>query len=102
MSMRIRCIVFVTSVYDEPNEQNTQTLMKTYESNVRPVAGDIIDDPGFDSRFHNGYEVAKVTLNYSDDECLVSLAPLVTDRETMPAKDYIDQLKMTGWKVLEQ
>lgn len=49
--------------------------MKSFESNFRPVIGDIIDDAGFDSRFYNGYEIAKVTSNYTLNECLVSLAP---------------------------
>ena len=50
--------------------------MKTFESTFRPAIGDIIDDPGFDPKFHNGYEVVKVTLNYELNKCYVSLRHL--------------------------
>ncbi|UOR13658.1 hypothetical protein [Halobacillus amylolyticus] len=62
---------FLSSVKEEKNLQ--EVVMKTFESNIRPVEGDIIDDPGFHPQFHNGYEVAKVTITYASDECWVSL-----------------------------
>jgi hypothetical protein len=72
--------------------------MKSFESHFRPAIGDIIEDPGFDSRFHNSYEVVKVSINYSLNECLVSLAPLFIEQENMSAEDYIEKLKNNGWK----
>ncbi|MNE74046.1 hypothetical protein D3C80_1700920 [compost metagenome] len=74
--------------------------MKTYHSNIRPVQGDIIDDPGFHSEFHNGYEVIKVTLNYAVDECWVSLAPLAIELENIPIETYIQKLTANGWRVV--
>ncbi len=74
--------------------------MKTFESDFRPVTGDIIDDPGFDGGFHNGYEVVKVTTNYSSNECLVSLKPLLIEIETIRAEDYIKKLKTHGWRIV--
>ncbi|UTR15350.1 hypothetical protein MM221_01790 [Salipaludibacillus sp. LMS25] len=96
--MKITLIIFVTSVHHEPTEENTKPLMKSFESNIRPAIGDIIEDSGFDSRFHNSYEVAKVTINYSLNECFVSLAPLVMEIEDMSAEEYIEKLKNNGWK----
>ncbi|WP_162632595.1 hypothetical protein [Paraliobacillus zengyii] len=51
-------------------------LIKTVESTIRPVQGDVKNDPGFHPGFHNGYEVVKVTFNHPTDECLVSLHDL--------------------------
>jgi hypothetical protein len=56
-----------------------------------PVKGDIIDDPDFDSRFHNGYEVVKVTLNYETNECYVSLHPLAIELEEISINNYIEK-----------
>lgn len=95
--MKINLIIFVSSIHHQPTEENTKTLMKSFESNFRPAVGDIIEDPGFDIRFHNSYEVAKVTINYTFNECLVSLAPLFIEREDMTAVEYMEKLKNNGW-----
>ncbi|GAA0350493.1 hypothetical protein [Bacillus horti] len=97
--MKIKLIIFVTSVHHEPTKENSNILTKTIESEIKPVVGDIIDDPGFDSRFHNGYEVAKVTINYTSNECLVSLTPLVIESEKMTAVEYMEKLKNNGWSI---
>ncbi|PYZ96581.1 hypothetical protein CR205_12790 [Alteribacter lacisalsi] len=97
--MNIQCSIFVTSVHHEPTKENTNTLVKTFESHFRPAVGDIIDDPGFDPRFHNGYEVAKVFINYSSNECLVSLAPMVIEREEITAAEYMEKLQNNGWSI---
>ena len=69
---------------------------------VRLVKGDIIDDPGFDSRFHNGYEVVKVTINYATNECYVSLHPLAMELEEMSINDYIDKLVTNEWLIVSK
>ena len=69
---------------------------------VRLVRGDIIDDPGFDSRFHNGYEVVKVTINYATNECYVSLHPLAMELEEMSINDYIDKLVANEWHIVSK
>jgi hypothetical protein len=69
---------------------------------VRLVKGDIIDDPGFDSRFHNGYEVVKVTINYATNECYVSLHPLAMELEEMSINDYIDKLVSNEWHIVSK
>ena len=69
---------------------------------VRLVKGDIIDDPGFDSRFHNGYEVVKVTINYATNECYVSLHPLAMELEEMSINDYIDNLVANEWHIVSK
>jgi hypothetical protein len=69
---------------------------------VRLVKGDIIDDPGFDSRFHNGYEVVKVTINYATNECYVSLHPLAMELEEMSINDYIDKLVANEWHIVSK
>ena len=64
--MKINLGIFISSI-NERNENNVgKLLMKTFESDIRPVKGDIIDDPGFHADYHNGYEVVKVTINYPD------------------------------------
>jgi hypothetical protein len=69
---------------------------------VRLVKGDIIDDPGFDSRFHNGYEIVKVTINYATNECYVSLHPLAMELEEMSINDYIDKLVTNEWHIVSK
>ncbi|WP_238321828.1 hypothetical protein [Carnobacterium jeotgali] len=97
--LNINLLLFVSSLNQEPTEENTQALVKTVESNFRPQVGDIIDDPGFDSNFHNGYEVAKVTINYTSNECFVSLVPLAIEVEEISVEDYINRLKTHGWSI---
>jgi hypothetical protein len=69
---------------------------------VRLVKGDIIDDHGFDSRFHNGYEIVKVTINYATNECYVSLHPLAMELEEMSINDYIDKLVANEWHIVSK
>lgn len=90
--MKINLILFLSSA--------KETFMKSFESNFRPFQGDIIDDPGFDPRFHNGYEVAKVSINYAADECYVSLSPLALELEEINVEDYMEKLKNNGWSIL--
>jgi hypothetical protein len=92
--MKINLVIFLSSA--------SITMLKTIESICRPFQGDIIDDPGFDQRFHNGYEVVKVTINYDANECFVSLHPLVLDLEEMKVEDYIEKLKNNGWRVISK
>lgn len=72
--------------------------MKTVDSPMRPVKGDILDDPGFHPKYHNGYEVVKVTLNYETEECWVSLAPLAIEIEELGIEAYMEHLEAHGWK----
>ncbi len=92
--------MLVTSTKEENG--NSEIVMKTFESNIRPVKGDIIDDPGFDSRFHNGYEVVKVTINYETNECYVSLQPLVMELEEISVSEYIDKLVANKWGIVSK
>ncbi|PFV80130.1 hypothetical protein COL05_15395 [Bacillus sp. AFS059628] len=92
--MKINLVLFVSSF----KEQTTPKLMiKTIESDIRPIKGDIIDDPGFDSSFHNGYEVVKVSINYTSSECFVSLHPLAIELEDIKLDTYIEKLEAHGW-----
>lgn len=93
-------IIFVTSAKEENSD--SEIVMKTFESTIRPVKGDIIDDPGFDSRFHNGYEVVKVTINYETNECYVSLQPLVMELEEISVSEYIDKLVANKWGIVSK
>ncbi|QAS52063.1 hypothetical protein [Halobacillus litoralis] len=97
--MKIKFILFISSV----KEKNRQvTMMKAFDSTVRPVEGDIIEDPGFHPEYHNGYEVVKVTMNYSSDECWVSLSPLAIEKEDIEIAIYIDHLQANGWQVISK
>lgn len=98
--MKINLIVFLSSVKAQEKHNITEIVMKTFESNFRPVIGDIIDDPGFHPGFHNGYEVVKVTVNYASNECFVSLSPLVIEIEEITVETYIEKLKAHGWRVV--
>ncbi len=98
--MKINMILFLTSSKEENNR--SEVVMKTVESTIRPVKGDMIDDPGFDSRFHNGYEVVKVTINYETNECYVSLHPLAMELEEMSMNEYIDKLTANGWSLVSK
>ncbi|WP_245690156.1 hypothetical protein [Sediminibacillus albus] len=76
--------------------------MKTVESAIRPMKGDILDDPGFHSKFHNGYEVAKVTISYASDTIWVSLAPLAIELEEISVETYIQHLKAHDWRIVSK
>ncbi|WP_077618379.1 hypothetical protein [Bacillus sinesaloumensis] len=95
--MNIHLIIFVASM----NEEQVVTMKKTFQSDFRPVEGDIIDDPGFSPQFHNGYEVVKVTVNYATEECWVSLAPLAVELEEISIEEYVEKLQAHGWQVFE-
>ena len=95
--MKIKLFIFLTSTKNQENVVN-ESMMKTFESNFRPVVGDIIEDPGFDPRFHNGYEVVKVTVDYVKQECYVSLSPLAIELEEISLSDYINKLIANGWE----
>jgi hypothetical protein len=100
--MKINMVIFLTSTKELGKNSRSEMVMKTFESPFRPVIGDIIDDPGFDHRFHNGYEVVKVTLNYETNECYVSLQPLVLELEEISINDYLDKLVGNGWRVVSK
>lgn len=100
--MKIKMLIFLTSSKEQKENNSPEMLMKTFESTIRPVIGDIIDDPGFDSRFHNGYEVVKVTINYETNECYVSLYPLAIELEEICINDYIDKLVANEWRIVSK
>ncbi len=100
--MKIHLILFVTSVTEQQSKNIQKLLMKTIESDFRPMKGDIIDDPGFDSQFHNGYEVVKVTINYAKSECYVSLHPLVLELEDLGTEAYVEKLQAHGWRAVSK
>ena len=97
--MKINLGIFISSK-KEKNEG--KFLMKSFESNIRPAKGDIIEDPGFHADYHNGYEVVKVTINYALNECFVSLLPLALEREKMKTETYIERLEAHGWKIVSK
>ncbi|MUK90305.1 hypothetical protein GMD78_18185 [Ornithinibacillus sp. L9] len=95
--MKINLVIFISSI-KEPELATPACMIKTIESDFRPVKGDIIDDPGFDPRYHNGYEVVKVTINYVTKECFVSLQPLVIELEEICMNTYVEKLEENGWR----
>ena len=97
--MKIKLFIFLKSIRNKENGVK-KIMMKTFESTFRPVVGDIIDDPGFDPRFHNGYEVVKVTVDYARHECYVSLSPLAIELEEISLYDYINKLTAYGWEIV--
>ncbi|MGG0792160.1 hypothetical protein ABE132_26430 [Peribacillus simplex] len=92
-------MIFITSVKEQ---EKGISMMRTFESDIRPVKGDIIDDPGFDSGFHNGYEVVKVSINYASNECFVSLHPLALEIEEIKMETYIEKLEAHGWRAVSK
>ncbi|MGZ9819658.1 hypothetical protein ACXM0N_27740 [Peribacillus simplex] len=48
--MKINSMIFISSVIEQ---EKSISMMKTFEYDIRPVKGDIMDDPGF----HNGYKL---------------------------------------------
>ena len=100
--MKINLVIFISSVTDQTENNVVELMIKTFESTIRPVKGDILDDPGFHPGYHNGYEVVKVTINYAENECFVSLSPLILEREEIKTQTYIDRLKTYGWHVVSK
>jgi hypothetical protein len=101
-TMKINLLIFIISVKEQNENGIQEAMMKTIESTIRPVKGDIIDDPGFDPGFHNGYEVVKVTINYASNECFVSLRPLVLEEEEIKIETYIEKLEAHGWRIVSK
>ncbi len=97
--MKIKMVIFLTSLKEH---NRAEMVMKTFESTIRPVIGDIIDDPGFDAKFHNGYEVVKVSINYEANECYVSLSPLALELEEISFITYLDKLLAHGWHIVSK
>lgn len=98
--MKFNLLLFVSTLEES---MDAYCMMKSFESTIRPMMGDIIEDPGFDSQFHNGYEVVKVTINYAQNESWVSLTPLAIELQEIPVKSYIEKLEQNGWsKVTEE
>lgn len=97
--MKIKLVIFLVSTKEQKESNCIEIVTKTVESNFRPIIGDIIDDPGFDSRFHNGYEVVKVTVNYATNECYLSLQPLALEIEEISIDDYIKKLLANKWRI---
>jgi len=100
--MKINLIIFISSIKEQKENSVGELMMKTFESTIRPVKGDILEDPGFHPGFHNGYEVVKVTISYASNECYVSLQPLVLEREEIKVETYIERLKAHGWRVVSK
>lgn len=94
--MKINLVLFVT---EKRENGHGELMMKTFESNIRPVVGDIIEDPGFHPDYHNGYEVIKVSIDYASNEIFVSLSPLL-EKEDMKLETYIERLVSHGWRVI--
>lgn len=94
--MKFHMLIYAHS----PDGTETVGLQKTFESVIRPIEGDIIDDPGFSPQYYNGYEVVKVTLHYETEECWVSLAPIALELTEIPVGNYIEQLLAHGWRVV--
>lgn len=93
--MKIHMLIFISAM----NEEHTGVMMlKTVESDIRPAQGDILDDPGFHPQFHNGYEVVKVTLNYTTHECWLSLSPLALELQEIKLEAYKEHLESHGWR----
>jgi hypothetical protein len=101
-TMKINLLIFISSVKEQKENGIQEAMMKTIESTIRPVKGDIIDDPGFGPGFHNGYEVVKVTINYASNECFVSLRPLVLEEEEIKIETYIEKLEAHGWRIVSK
>jgi hypothetical protein len=95
--LNVHLMIFVSSI-NEP--EKSAAMMKTFQSSIRPVKGDILDDPGFHPDFHNGYEVVKVTLNYAVGECWVSLSPAAIEVQDIPIETYIENLEGHGWRAV--
>lgn len=100
--MKINLVIFISSIKETEEKNIREIVIKTFESNIRPVKGDILDDPGFHPGFHNGYEVVKVTMNYASNECWVSLCPLELEREEIEIETYIKRLQVNGWHVVSK
>ena len=100
--MKINLLIFISSIKKQKENTLGKVVIKTFESTIRPVKGDILDDPGFHPAFHNGYEVVKVTINYALNECFVSLSPLDLEREEIEMETYIDRLKENDWRVVSK
>lgn len=75
-------------------------LMKIFESIIRPMEGDLLDDPGFYAEPYD-YSIIKISINYETDECYVSMMPVrIENMDLKVLHTYIEKLKTNGWSVI--
>ncbi|MCQ6288740.1 MULTISPECIES: hypothetical protein [Bacillus cereus group] len=92
--------IYVVQLVTLQDGSHVSGLMKTFKSIIRPMEGDLLDDPGFYAEPYE-YTIIKTSINYETDECYVSMKPILM--ETMDEKvlyTYIEKLKMNGWSVI--
>lgn len=77
----------------EEDIRSYRTIAKSFDSNVIPHKGDFISDTAFIDPYE--YEVIDVTFSDTEDECYVSLSPVVIQTgDINQLKSYIE---MTSW-----
>lgn len=75
---------------------NARTVMKELESNVIPHKGDFISDSFYKDPYE--YEVVEVTINYQENECYVSIAPIVLNSSDIELlRKWIEIAKLHKW-----
>ncbi|MCM3202704.1 hypothetical protein [Bacillus cereus] len=88
-------IVFFQPICIDGVASSYETVYKKEESTIIPHKGDMIAD----LLFKKPNEVTEVTINYSEDECIVYLSPLKLDKGgPHSVEDYISAAVSHDWK----
>lgn len=75
------------------------TLLKNFESDIKPCEGDLIEDPAF-AEYPFGYEVVKVTIDFAENACYVSIGVLELDSgDGVILTGYVDHALAHGWRL---
>ncbi|MCQ6343507.1 hypothetical protein NPM06_28745 [Bacillus cereus] len=92
--------IYVVQLVMLEDGSHVSGLMKTFESMIRPMEGDLLDDPGFYAEPYD-YSIIKISINYETDECYVSMMPVrIENMDLKVLHTYIEKLKMNGWSVI--
>jgi hypothetical protein len=79
------------------NAKSFVSLYKSIYSNIKPCIGDMIHDSAFINVPYDG-KVVQVTIDYSKDECYVSLKVLILDTpDTNKLMEYTNNAIKNGW-----
>lgn len=92
--------IYVVQLVRLEDGSHVSGLMKTFESMIRPMEGDLLDDPGFYAEPYD-YSIIKISINYETDECYVSMMPVrIENMDLKVLHTYIEKLKTNGWSVI--
>lgn len=90
-------IILMQQIQLEDFRKGWRNITKEFESNIVPHKGDLISDSVWKDPYE--YEVVEININYSENECYVSLAPIKLETNDIEhLKKYTEMTKLHHWE----